>query len=184
MKKLPIYILLVALICACSSNSYSKLLKEEKNTIADYIDREDIQTTTDWPGYCVWPENLYYEVPGYDNFYFHLSKVGDSVYIDGNGVKQPLSPVKVSDRIVLRYKKYLLTADADTISYWTTQDSPYPTEFEYYTSSACTAWHEAVRLMRYTESECRIICPSKVGEEAAQSSVTPYGYRMYMLIRR
>lgn len=177
--------IVAAMFGACSGNSYSTLLREEKKTIANYIEREGIETTDTWPGYKKWPNKLYYEVPGYDNFYFHLTKCGDSTLVQDDSVYTELNPVAISDKIVLRYKQYRLTADADTIDYWTTISNAYAVEFNYLTSSsACTAWHESVRLMRFSGAECEIICPSKLGETSAQSSVTPYGYKMHILIRR
>lgn len=185
MKKILILFIGSCLMMACTGTSYSKLLKEEKKTISNFMDREGIYTTDKWPGMKEWPEKLYYEVPGYDNFYFHLIAVGDTSYVDDDGVKHSIKPVAPSETIILRYKKYGLTYGSDTISYWNTQDMPYPLEFKYMTSSdGCTAWQVATQLMQYSNAHCRIICPSKVGELAAQSSVTPYGYEMLIRIKR
>ena len=38
--------------------------------------------------------------------------------------------------------------------------------------------------MMYTNAECQIICPSKLGFTADQNSVTPYCYIMKMKIKR
>lgn len=185
MKKLIILFLGSLLMIACTGTSYSKLLKEEKKTIANYIDREGIRTTGEWPGYKEWPSNLYYEVPGYDYLYFHMIAVGDTSYIDDDGKEQKVLPVAASETVIMRYKKYGLNWGSDTISYWTTQENPYPMEFKYLTESVdCVAWQLATQLMKYSNAHCRIICPSKLGESAAQSSVTPYGYELHMRIKR
>ena len=57
-------------------------------------------------------------------------------------------------------------------------EQAHPYEFQYGDLSSCEAvgWHEAVRLMKYSDSECEIIVPSKQGFEADEMSVTPYVY--------
>ena len=86
----------------------------------------------------------------------------------------------------MRYKKFALTENADTLSYWTTLDQAYPTEFQYGNGSQCEAegWHLAVKYMKYTNAECQIICPSKLGFSADANSVTPYCYILNMKIKR
>ena len=83
---------------------------------------------------------------------------------------------------------------SDTMSYWTTLNQANPYEFYYgvtsgvatgYTSICeCVGWHEAVRLMKYPDSECMIIVPSKQGFDADETSVTPYGYRLKILVKK
>ena len=90
-----------------------------------------------------------------------------------------------NDLIVARYKKFALTENADTISYWTTLDQAFPIEFHYLNTSECecTAWHYAVRLMKYPDSQCEIIVPSKLGFSAEQNSVTPYVYILKIKVK-
>lgn len=175
MKKIVSLAILAAgvLLCGCTGNTYSKLLKKEKKLISNYIDRNDIHTTGSEPE--EYGEKDYYEVNGYDNLYFHLSEAGkgDSV-IEG-------------DVVLLRYRKYTLTAYADTISMWTTEELGYPIEFklgDMNNPKACTAWHKAVQLMKYSGAEAKIICPSKLGFVEDNASVTPYGYDIKFTIKR
>lgn len=151
----------------CKSNTYSNLRKKEKKLIKNYISRKGLNILTTEPAESyVWDEKDYYQVDGYDELYFHLRRRGDSIQ------------VKANDVIVTRYKKFDLTENPDTLSYWTTMEQAHPYEFQYGNLSSCEAvgWHEAVRLMKYSDSECEIIVPSKQGFEADEMSVTPYVY--------
>jgi hypothetical protein len=91
-----------------------------------------------------------------------------------------------NDVIVLRYKRFELTENADTLSYWTTLDQAYPFEFHYGNLAECeaTGWHLAIKLMKYPNSECTIIQPSKMGFDAEGVSVTPYGYIMKFKVKQ
>ena len=151
----------------CKSNTYSSLRKKEKKLIKNYISRKGLNILTTEPAESyVWDEKDYYQVDGYDELYFHLRRRGDSI------------KVVAKDVIVTRYKKFDLTENPDTLSYWTTMEQAPPYEFQYGDLSSCEAvgWHEAVRLMKYSDSECEIIVPSKQGFEANEMSVTPYVY--------
>lgn len=176
---------LVVMTGCKNANSYSEQLKAEKKLIAEYIEREQLNILKEEPDTnYVWGEKDFYQVAGYDNLYFHLRKRGEAFSIqDGDTVWN--HEAIATETIVMRYKKFTLGVPADTSSFWTTLDSPYPVEFKYRTdfTNAPTAWHEAVRLMRYSESECQIICPSKLGFEADGNTVTPYGYILKMRIK-
>lgn len=178
---------IVSVICAlgaaaliltgCNSNSYSNELKAEKKLIEDYIAREKINIIKELPeDDDDWGEKDYYQVSGYDYLYYHLVKRGSDEE----------DPVTATETVVMRFKQYTLTASADTADYWTTLNSAYPLEFTYLTdyTTAPTAWHVAVGLMEYGESECKIICPSRYGFTDDQTTVTPYGYHMKMKIKR
>ncbi len=178
MKILPILLALTAatLLAGCSANSYSEDLKAEKQLIEDYIKREGINVLNKLPENDEdWGEKDYYKVEKYDYLYFHLIK---------RGPKE--NPVTATETVVMRFKQYTLTTDPDTADYWTTLNSAYPLEFTYLTdyNTAPTAWHVAVGLMKYNDSECKIICPSKLGFTDDQTTVTPFGYHMKMKIKR
>ena len=179
MKKI-VWILpvLALLLASCSGNTYSKELKEEKNVINDYLKRENIQVVDTLPNIQgSWPEKLYYQVSGRDNLYYHLVKTGDTTR----------KAIVINEKVIIRYRKYTLTEDKDIVqSTWTTLDAPHPIEFKYLVdyTQACTAWHIAVGLMQYPDSECKIICPSKLGFEADGSAVVPYGYDIKIQINR
>ena len=200
MKQIRIHGLREARIClfgllgtlflfGCSNNSYNSLRTAEDKLIANYISRNNLNILTEEPANdYVWGEKDFYRVPDVDNFYFHLRHRGDSIRIDS------VSPTRIdtidlqieaNDLIVLRYKQFALTENADTLSYWTTLDQAYPYEFHYLNTSDCEAvgWHLAVKYMKYPDSECEIIQPSKLGFSAEQNSVTPYGYIMKIKIK-
>lgn len=176
-------------LTGCNNNSYNSLRSAEDKLIANYISRNQLNILTKEPADdYVWGERDYLKVPGYDNFYFHLIYRGDSVRIDS------VSPtrfdtidleIEAGDLIVLRYKQFELTENADTLSYWTTLDQAYPYEFHYMNTIDCEAvgWHLAVKYMKYPYSECQIIQPSKLGFSAEQNSVTPYGYIMKIKVK-
>ncbi|MBR6018384.1 MAG: DUF4827 family protein [Paludibacteraceae bacterium] len=173
-------------LTSCNQNSYSQQRKAEDKLIENFIARQHINVLTEEPADDYqWAENDYLLVPGYDNLYFHLRQRGDSLYIE-NGDTTRLKEVEALETIVMRYRKFGLTENADTLSYWTTLDQAYPTEFQYMNTSDCeaTGWHVAVKYMRYTNAECQIICPSKMGFTTDQNSVTPYCYIMKMKIKR
>jgi hypothetical protein len=192
MKKtiLGIWTVLVVLTTACSNNTYSRLRDQEDRLIANYISRNNLQIVNEEPAIDhVWGEKEYYKVKGHDNFYFHLISRGDSVYIDS--ISPTVSDtidlrIVTNDLIVVRYRRFGLTENADTLSYWTTLEQAYPYEFHYGNTGECdcVAWHLAVQLMKYPDSQCEIIVPSKMGFSAEQSSVTPYVYQMKIKVKQ
>lgn len=185
MKKIFLGLAVVLVIAGCSSNTYSNLRRAEDKLIANYIAREGIQILDTLPADdYVWGEKEYYRVFGYDNLYFHLIKRGPATTVsDGDTISNAISSTAT---IAMRYKKYALTENADTTSYWNTLDSAYPVEFKYMTdyTNACEGWQVAVGLMKYPWSECILICPSKQGFSDDQTSVTPYGYKLRMWVKQ
>jgi len=167
----------MALLTSCDdSKTYAELLKDEKTTIADYIERNNIQVVTGDPeDITEWTENLYVKTS--TGIYFHLVSPGDTT------VKE--DSIETNDLINVRYIQYTLTTKPDTIFSLNTIDSPYPTSFNYadYTQS-CTAWHEAVSYMKYNEAQAKIIVPSKLGFDTYMESVTPMGYDMKIQFRK
>lgn len=190
--KRTIYFLLVGIglvIAGCSQNTYSNMRNQEDRLIANYISRNGLIILDEEPDVNhVWGEKEYYKLRNVDNFYFHLISRGDSVRIDS------ISPTKndtvdltivANDLIIVRYKQFGLKEDADTMSYWTTQDRAYPTEFHYGNTQECecTAWHLAIGLMKYPDSQCEIIVPSKLGFSTDQDSVDPYVYILKIKVK-
>lgn len=200
MKKCIFYILMGAgvVLSGCNANAYSSLRNKEDKLIDNYISRNNINVLTEEPALDYkWGENDYYEVVGRDRLFFHLVHRGDSSRVDtlSSGATVTVDQtIEINDIIVTRYKKFGLTENADTLNYWTTMNQPNPYEFFYgitsgiatgYTSICeSVGWHEAVRLMRYPESECIVIVPSKLGFDADNTSVTPYGYRMKIKVKK
>lgn len=178
MRKIVIMMLAgMALVAAgCSSNTYSNLRNQEDKLIANYISRNKLTILKEEPAADhIWAENEYYKVTGYDNLYYHPISRGDTTY-----------EVVTNDMIVMRYKKFELTENADTASYWTTLEQAYPMEFHYGNLTECeaVAWHVAIKLMKYTDSQCEIIVPSKLGFVDDQTTVTPYVYILKIKVRQ
>ena len=175
MKKIAYICLLLLMVASCKNNNvYKDLLKEEEKLIESFIKRNNIVVVEEQPE--VWGENVHWKLPDYDDFYFHLVAQGDTA--------QP--EVQENDMVLLRLKQYGLEAYTDTIYCWTTLDSPEPIKLQYMVASenSCTGWQLAIKYMKYTGAECKIICPSKLGFEEANSSVTPYGYDLKIKIKR
>ncbi len=188
-----ILFLVMTVLCVatgCNNNTYSNLRNKEDKLIANYISRNGFVILTEEPETdYVWGEKEYYKVQGYDNFYFHLISRGDSVYIDSiSPTKQDTVDVSIvlNDVIIARYKQFALTENADTLSYWTTLEQAYPYEFHYGNTSECecVAWHLAVKMMKYPDSQCEIIVPSKLGFSNEQSTVTPYVYILKIKVKQ
>ena len=177
MKKISITALLLSIVfilAGCNNNTYSDDLKEEEELIENFIQRQGIQVVTEEP--TEWKEDVYWKLPDYDNFYFHLVNPGDTTSAE----------LETKDKVLLRYRQYTLEAYADTISNWTTQDAPEPVTLQYMVSSnsSCTGWQIALQHMKHSDAECKIICPSKLGFSDQNSSVIPYGYDMKIKIKR
>lgn len=176
MKKISIYILLFmgVALASCNNNTYSNALKEEQKLIENFIARQGIKVVTEKP--TEWGDKVYWKVPDYDNYYFHLVEMGDTT--------KPALEAK--DKVNLRYIQYTLDAYADTTRFWNSDDQPKPTELQYmvYTDSTCEGWQIALEHMQYTGAQCKIICPSKLGFTNQNSNVIPYGYDMKIQIKR
>jgi hypothetical protein len=123
----------------------------------------------------VWGEKEFYHISGYDDLYYHQIMRGDTT-----------QEIVTNDLIIVRYKKFALTENADTLSYWTTLDQAYPNEFHYGNTGECeaVAWHLAIKQMKYADAQCEIICPSKLGFTDDQNSVTPYVYIMKIKVKQ
>ena len=178
MKRISFLILITILsgiiITSCSSTpTYAELLASEKVQIADYIKRDSINVLSSFPKDSIWKDNDY--VLTSSGLYFHLLSPGVGT-----------DSVELGNTVVPRYKQYTLTAVSDTISNWSTMDSPYPKDFTYGLTSAtsCVAFQEAATYMKHNESEAKIIVPSKLGFYADMLSVTPYGYDIKIQFRK
>lgn len=164
----------VLMLASCTSaTAYSTQLKNEKKLIADYIKRNHITIIYEEPAYDQWKENEYLELDDY--CYFHLTQMGDTT----------TDSLEVGQTALIRYRRYTLNANPDTVSYWTSNDSSSPIEIQFGTgsSASCTAWELALLQMRYTGAQGKLICPSKLGFNADATSVTPYGYDLKLKIR-
>lgn len=172
--------MLLMIAYACNDNIYSEQLKAERELIESYIARNELIIVDTLPADDQWGEKVYYRVPDYDNFYFHLTLLGDTM------PSAEEAEIESGETVLLRYKRYTLGEHPDTVYNWSTMDSADPIKFQYMVNSnnACTGWQMAIKYMRYSESQCKIICPSKMGFAEENSSVTPYGYDLKVKIKR
>lgn len=177
MKKTILYLAAAAAIITClgsckrSATSYATQLKAEKKLIEQYIKKNNITIIHEEPAYDQWKPGEYLELADY--CYFCLTQMGDTTSDE----------LGRYDQFNLRYRKYELTTDADTISFWNTNESAYPEQYTLSTLySKSEAMYYAVQKLKYTGAEGKLICPSKLGEKA--SIVTPYGYDLKIQIRR
>lgn len=159
---------------------YTRLLRQEIQTIQTYIEHNQINIIEDLPADGIWNEKDYYRVPDtLTNFlFFHLVNPGDMSQTE----------LKEGNIIVMRYRQITLTYPYDTTSYWTTLEAPYPVEWWYHSTKTKKniplGWERAAELMKYPNSECKIICPSILGTSENRTSVTPLEYHLKMKIKR
>jgi hypothetical protein len=74
-----ILLLLAGIASSCNKNVYSEQLKKEEKLIESFIARQGIQVVDTEPTSMEeWGDNVYWRVPDYDNFYFHLVEAGDT----------------------------------------------------------------------------------------------------------
>lgn len=177
MKKINIYILFLLgiTLMACDNNTYSEALRAEEELIADFLKRQYIKVVTEKPSQ--WEDNgqiVYWQIPDYDNYYFHLVEMGDTTK----------APLEAKDKVNLRYIQYTLDAYADTLRFWYS-DSPDPVVLQYKVASdaSCDGWQIALEHMKYTGAQCKIICPSRLGNTEDNSNVIPRGYDMKIQIQ-
>ena len=178
MKKIQMMLMGVVMLVAygCNNNIYSEQLKKERELIENYISRSGIQVVDTLPADDAWGDNVYYRVPDYDNYYFHMVELGDTTQVE----------IESGEDVLLRYKRYTLEEYPDTLFNWSTMDSADPIKFKYMVNSdmSCTGWQVAIKYMKYTGAQCKIICPSKMGFSEENSTVTPYGYDLKIKIKR
>jgi len=166
--------LLIVSACKDDGMTYAEELKAEKELIADFLSRQNIQVVTTMPSFP-WPDNVYYKSKS--GLYFRLTNQGDIASQDS---------VEAGDLVVPRFIQYTLIADKpDTISNMNTVDSPYPLSFVYLnTAQACMGWHEAVGYMKKNNSEAKIIVYSKLGFSQYADPATPIGYDIKIKIQK
>lgn len=176
MRKYSLFsIMLIAFIfCSCRSERnkiYADQLKEEKQKIDDYINRNDIQIATVFPDDDKWEENLYVKTT--NGIYFHLVEPGKG------------DTIQINDLINLRYIKHTLDEIPDTLVDMTSSVKyPYPYTFRFGIDNVPTSWSEAVSYMKRSGSEAIFISPSKTGTNAELNSATPMVYRFKITFQK
>lgn len=171
MKKISIIFSLVLLFTgfyACSNTkTYSELQDEEQALINSYVKRNNIVVVTTKPEIGEWSENEYYKSSS--GLYFHLVNPGDTT--------NKVDTVKTKFRISYRRRLYTLTVPSDTISNWSTVDYAQPDVLIYGDyNTGTTGLQEAVKYMKYLNSEAKIIVPHSISTSDYLNSVTPMGY--------
>ena len=160
MKKILFFSLalsLAAAFVACNNDTqqYKDLLKKERKAIDDYIKYKNITVLDKKPDTDrVYGKDTFFRASS--GLYFRLEKKGEGE-----------DTVKIGQLVLYNFYKITLDAAPDTVMrYWKSsidyhpspeflfgRDYPYP----------CIAFHEAVGLMKKTESQAQLIVPSAIG---------------------
>jgi len=167
----------VLIVNACKDEgiTYAEELKAEKELIADFISRQNIQIVATMPTSFPWPDKVYFKSK--TGLYFRLTDQGDIAATDS---------LEGGDIVVPRYIDYSLKANnPDTISNLTTVDALYPDSFDYLNKAqACLGWHEAVGYMKKNNAQAKIIVYSKIGFSQYTKPATPRGYDISIKIQK
>lgn len=167
----------VLMVNACRDEgvTYAEELKVEKELIADFISRQNIQVVKTMPTTFPWPDKVFYKSK--TGLYFRLLEQGDITSGDS---------IEGGDLVVPRYLDYSLVANnPDTIDKTTTIEAPYPDTFVYLNrEQACLGWHEAVGYMKRNNSKATIIVYSKIGFSQYTKPATPRAYDISIKIRK
>ena len=172
-----ISVLTSIIISSCSNTvTYAEQLKAEKELIASYIKRNNINVLKSFPQKGVkWGDNDYVKTSS--GLYFHL--------VDSGEVNH--AGVAINDIVIPRYKEYNLEEiSVLTKSNWSTIEYPHPGTFTYGSAATIyTGFQEAVGYMKYNNSEAKVIIPSKIGFYYADTSAaTPYFYDLKIMIKK
>jgi len=189
-KALSIIFLFAIVFSACERDNYAALIEKERQNIQQYIKKnyptvyryDKFQNVfffnkdsvkKDEVCYHVTPEGEIYSL-GEDSIYFRIIEVGVTT-----------QPVKLFDRVQVRYKE--ATLDGMRIEdYWSTLDLLHPVEVIFgdipitgseQTRANCAGWQSAIAMMQYSETVAEIIVPSKLSLYRNYESVTPCIYR-------
>ena len=170
-------ICLVGILASCSkTKTYSEQLNEQEATIQAYIQRNNITvvklTTDTIPADAATGEKVYYKMPS--GLYFHPVTTGDKS-----------TKVITRTKVALRYRPYTLTTPADTMSNnWNTVASPDPIIVTYgeTTSFSIVGIHNAIGLMKYHNSEAKVIVPASLNTGTYSDEVIPLAYDLKITI--
>jgi hypothetical protein len=160
---------LVVFVSACSSTAddYEELLNAEKKSIEDFIKRNNITVIDQLPEGDFAPNEFYRTSSG---LYINIVRKGEGT-----------TAVRNNQQVLARYYKITLEAQPDTIvRNWDTSGGyTEPDSYYYnYNTYEFPAFHEAFGLMKYHDSEAKLIVPSKIGTSADKDDVIPYFYHL------
>ena len=169
--KLVFAVLALVLLSACeSSQNYSKLLEQEQLKFEQFMERNNYSVITEFPSDSVLIIGQWYRFDSEDIY----------ICIDSLGLGRK---VVTGDELSVRYIQSTLDEFPLVVSYWTTQDKPYPDQIiKGSLVKSCEGWDNAFGLMRYSGTIAQVIVPSKLGFSAAASSVTPFHYKLSMKV--
>ena len=171
-----LFLSLIFLYSCSNKKTYSELLDEQDATIQAFIQRNNINvikiTTDTLPANALKGEKDYYHMPS--GLYFHIVTEGDK-------------SVKVAARtkVALRYRPYTLTIPADTSSNnWNTiaSSDPFIITYGETSSFSVVGIHQAIGLMRYSDSEAKVIVPSSLNTGTYSDQVIPVAYDLKIKI--
>ncbi len=173
MKQVKLVFAFVALLflVACeSSSNYSKQLEQEQIKMDDYLARNGKTVISDYPADSVFIIGQWYR----------FSDEGIYICIDSLGTGKE---VVDGDELAVRYIQSTLDENPVVVSYWTTQDRPYPTQiFKGSTTNSCEGWDDAFGMMRRSGTIAQVIVPSKLSFSDAANSVIPYHFKLSMKV--
>ena len=177
-------IIFLSLSSCNNQETYAEQLKKEKVLIDSYLKRNHIRVISTAPSSdAAWDESEYINPSG--DMYFNLSKAGIGT-----------DSVEVGDKVFVRFKSYTLGENPDSILNWDVIHYSEAPEFIYgNTAEACIAWHTAISYMKKTDSEAKVIVPSKMGFTSStanpywgvlddESSTTPRVYILQLRFRK
>ena len=153
---------IILLFTQCSSSeTYADKLKKERLKLAEYIETNDIQLSSD-SLYCFalpipWPENLYYRTPR--GAYINL--------VDTGTTKQALE----GSTVIVRYIATNISGDiiANNTSTSVSRDG-YEFIYKKNSSVPCIGWNDAMLYLN-NNGKAKIIVESKIGFSQHQRSV-------------
>ncbi|HPW90209.1 MAG TPA: DUF4827 family protein [Paludibacteraceae bacterium] len=166
---LPLVVLLFLVACESSSN-YSKQLEQEQIKIDDYLARRGKVVVSEYPADSLFVIGQWYRFSD-DGIYICIDSLGGGKDV-ANG-----------DELAVRYIQSTLDENPVVISYWTTQDRPYPLQIiKGSMTNSCEGWDDAFELMRRSGTIAQVIVPSKLGFPEAATGVIPYHFKLSMKV--
>ncbi len=185
MKKVVYLVSVVVAILTAAScqnqyeSNYADQVKAEKKLLADYISRQNIDVLEDVKFDSIYAPNqfVHNDLTG---LYFQLLDKGTGT-----------DTVAVGDEVIVRYMKYDLTENPDTLFNMSTDDSLFGESFYWgdasstnYYKYACEAWHEAVGYMKFDGARAKLIVPHRIGFSSDKTPATPYGYEINIRVKK
>lgn len=163
-------LLLSSLVGACSSKkSYAQMLKEEKDAIEAFIEKNGLKIVEEFPKDTIFEPNEYYMFE--NGLYMNIIYRGN---MDSR-------PKPDTTNIFIRFRNYFNLLNADDSTYidgnWFSRE---PIEFVYGYSDRA-GWQDPLRYLG-DSAQVKLIIPSKLGNTDEQGSVIPYYYGLFRYI--